>query len=63
MHRAVAHELVHRGDENRLQYAVTPGAVVLPETAEQVQAVVQACHEREVPWVARGSGTGLSGST
>jgi glycolate oxidase len=42
-------------------YKVTPGLVVLPETAEQVSRVVRLCHERRVPFVARGSGTGLSG--
>ena len=35
--------------------------VVLPETTEQVQAVVRACHGAGVPFVARGAGTGLSG--
>ena len=40
---------------------MTPGLVVLPEIAEQVEAVVRACHRRRVPFVARGSGTGLSG--
>src|SRR5207248_1783624 len=44
-----------------LQYAVTPGIVVLPESAEQVRAVVRACSDAEVPWVARGAGSGLSG--
>jgi glycolate oxidase len=39
----------------------TPGAVVLPETAAQVQAVVRLCHRAKVPFVARGHGTGLSG--
>ncbi len=39
----------------------TPGIVVLPETAEQVAAVVRLCDEAGVPFVARGSGTGLSG--
>jgi glycolate oxidase len=38
-----------------------PGAVVLPETAEQVQAVVRICQAHLVPFVARGHGTGLSG--
>ena len=42
-------------------YKVTPGLVVLPETTEQVAAVVRACAEAGVPFVARGSGTGLSG--
>ncbi|MCD0453562.1 FAD-binding protein [Actinocorallia sp. API 0066] len=38
-----------------------PGLVVLPEAAEEVAAVVRACVARGVPYVARGSGTGLSG--
>ena len=42
-------------------YRVTPALVVLPETAEQVAAVVRACSEHGLPFVARGSGTGLSG--
>src|SRR5512132_785740 len=42
-------------------FRVIPALVVLPETAKQVQAVVRACHQAEVPFVARGSGTGLSG--
>ena len=42
-------------------YKVTPALVVLPETAEQVAAIVRACAEHRVPFVARGSGTGLSG--
>src|SRR2546423_5492370 len=44
-----------------LQYRALPRAVVLPDTAEQVQRVERLCHEREVPWVARGAGSGLSG--
>jgi glycolate oxidase len=44
-----------------LQYAVVPAAAVLPDTAEEVRQVVRACYEAGVPWVARGSGTGLSG--
>ncbi|MGH3322480.1 MAG: FAD-linked oxidase C-terminal domain-containing protein [Streptosporangiaceae bacterium] len=42
-------------------YKATPAVVVLPETAEQVAAVVRACADAQVPYVARGSGTGLSG--
>src|SRR6476660_9882087 len=41
-------------------YKVTPALVVLPETTAQVAAVVRACAEDGVPFVARGSGTGLS---
>jgi glycolate oxidase len=42
-------------------YRVVPAIVTLPRSAEQVQAVVRACRDHRVPWVARGSGTGLSG--
>src|SRR3954471_9035577 len=42
-------------------YRVTPALVVIPEDAEQLAAVVRACAEQGVPFVARGSGTGLSG--
>ncbi len=42
-------------------YRVQPALVVLAETAEQVAAAVRACAEVGVPFVARGSGTGLSG--
>lgn len=38
-----------------------PALVVFPSSAEQVQAVVRACHRHGVPFVARGHGTGLSG--
>jgi glycolate oxidase len=40
---------------------VIPALVALPGTAAEVQAVVRACHESGVPFVARGAGTGLSG--
>jgi glycolate oxidase len=39
----------------------SPGIVVLPQTAAQIAAVVRACADAGVPFVARGSGTGLSG--
>jgi glycolate oxidase len=42
-------------------YRSVPALVVLPDSAEEVAAVVRACRERGVPWVARGAGTGLSG--
>ena len=42
-------------------HRTAPALVVLPETAEQVAAVVRACAGAGVPFVARGSGTGLSG--
>jgi len=39
----------------------TPLLVVLPETTEQVQAVLRWARDEGVPVVARGAGTGLSG--
>ena len=42
-------------------FRTVPALVVLPETAEHVQMVVRACRDANLPWVARGSGTGLSG--
>ncbi len=42
-------------------YRERPLAVALPETYEQVQAVLKTCHALDVPVVARGAGTGLSG--
>jgi len=42
-------------------YRERPLVVALPETLEQVQAVLRACYAMEVPVVARGAGTGLSG--
>jgi glycolate oxidase len=42
-------------------YRVTPALVVIPRDAEQLAGIVRACAEHAVPFVARGSGTGLSG--
>mgnify|MGYP003603088612 FL=1 len=42
-------------------YRALPMAVVLPETEAQVQAVLRLCKSLNVPVVARGAGTGLSG--
>jgi len=42
-------------------YRERPLVVALPETESEVAAVLRACHKLEVPVVARGAGTGLSG--
>jgi glycolate oxidase len=55
------HALRTYESDGLLQYATVPAAAVLPDTTEEVAAVVAACHRAEVSWVARGSGTGLSG--
>jgi glycolate oxidase len=40
-----------------------PAVVVIPETADEVVRTVRLCHEHAVPFVARGSGTSLSGGS
>jgi glycolate oxidase len=55
------HQLRTYESDGLLQYHATPAAAVLPGGAEEVQAVVTACARHEVPWVARGAGSGLSG--
>jgi len=42
-------------------YRASPLVVVIPETEAQVAAVLAVCHDLDVPVVARGAGTGLSG--
>ena len=42
-------------------YRERPLVVALPETETHVQAVLRTCHALQVPVVARGAGTGLSG--
>jgi glycolate oxidase len=42
-------------------FRVLPQAVLLPATTDQVQGIVRVCYRERIPFVARGSGTGLSG--
>jgi glycolate oxidase len=42
-------------------FRVMPRGVLLPDSVEQVQAILRVCHRERIPFVARGSGTGLSG--
>ena len=42
-------------------FRVMPLGVLLPENSAQVQAILKLCHAEKIPFVARGSGTGLSG--
>lgn len=42
-------------------YRQLPSYVVMPESVDQVQAIMRLCHQENVPVVARGAGTGLSG--
>ncbi|MCG8653169.1 MAG: FAD-binding protein [Pirellulales bacterium] len=44
-------------------FRTKPLAVVIPETGDEVIAAVRWCHQHRVPFVARGSGTSLSGGS
>ena len=63
-----ADALLHRAEDLKpyecdglFCYRQLPLAVALPRAASEVAAVLAICHERKVPVVARGAGTGLSG--
>jgi glycolate oxidase len=43
-------------------YRARPGAVVIAESANEILATVRACNAARVPFMARGSGTSLSGA-
>ena len=56
------HEQLRTYESDALtSFRVQPALVVLPVSTEQVQAVVRLCHRAHIPFVPRGSGTGLSG--
>jgi len=42
-------------------FRVVPEVVLVPSSTQEVQRIVQVCHRERIPFVARGSGTGLSG--
>jgi glycolate oxidase len=42
-------------------FRVVPELVLLPSSTLEVQQIVKLCHRERIPFVARGSGTGLSG--
>ena len=44
-------------------FRAKPLAIVIPETTDEVIATVRWCHTNSVPFVARGSGTSLSGGS
>ena len=44
-------------------FHVLPRAIVIPETIEEIINTVRFCAEHEIPFVARGSGTSLSGGS
>lgn len=58
-----AAELAAFESDGLTAFAVTPRAVVVPESTDEVIRTVRFCHEHEIPFVARGSGTSLSGGS
>jgi glycolate oxidase len=55
-------EELHTYECDALTYfRAMPRAVLLPNSTEEVQAIVRVCHREKMPFVARGAGTGLSG--
>ncbi len=56
-------QLVPYESDGLTAFRARPQAVVLPETREEVIEIVRLCHRFAVPFVARGSGTSLSGGS
>jgi glycolate oxidase len=63
------HCVLHREEDTRSYecdgltlYRQVPMVVALPETEAQVAQVLKVCHDRQIPVVPRGAGTGLAGS-
>ena len=54
-------ELITYECDGLAAYRQRPDVAVLPKTTEQVAEVVKICNKYSVPFIARGSGTGLSG--
>ncbi len=54
-------ELITYECDGLTSYRQRPAIVVLPRTTEQVAEIVKICDRNSIPFIARGSGTGLSG--
>src|SRR6202166_559283 len=55
-------EELHTYESDALtNFRAMPQAVLLPSSTAEVQAILRLCHRERIPFVARGSGTGLSG--
>ena len=61
--RQTAADLSSFESDGLTAFRARPLAVVQPETADEVIATVRWCAEQRVPFVARGSGTSLSGGS
>lgn len=58
-----AAQLVSYESDALTAYRSRPVAVIVPETQDEVVQAVRICHEYKIPFVARGSGTSLSGGS
>jgi glycolate oxidase len=56
-------DLIPYSFDGTATYQAMPGAVVLPQTTDEVAGLVRFANENRIPVVARGSGTGLSGGS
>lgn len=56
-------QLIPYESDGLTAFRTRPLAVVLPETQEEVIKTVRLCHREGVPFLARGSGTSLSGGS
>jgi glycolate oxidase len=63
--RMVTHDagLISYESDGLTAFRERPIAVVLPESADEVIQTVRCCYESNVPFVARGNGTSLSGGS
>ncbi|MFQ3680212.1 MAG: FAD-binding protein, partial [Pseudanabaenaceae cyanobacterium] len=68
LREVVGDRVVWRAEELRVYecdgltgYRQAPPLAVFPKTTAEVAAILKRCHQQGVPFVARGSGTGLSG--
>lgn len=56
-------QLIPYGSDALTAYHTRPLAVVIPEQQDEVVETVRLCHHYQVPFLARGSGTSLSGGS
>ena len=56
-------QIVPYESDGLTSFRAKPSGVVLPQTQEEVIRTVRLCHRFEVPFMARGSGTSLSGGS
>lgn len=63
--RLLSHEaaMISYESDGLTAFRERPLAVAIPETADEVIATVKCCYEADIPFVARGNGTSLSGGS